>query len=161
MTTKIAVRKRLIVAASVIAAVLMPLVSTDARSADAKMPTAKIGNHLIKLEVASSEAEIEKGLMFRTSMPEDQGMVFLFHPPRKVRFWMCHTLIPLDMMFIDKGKIVKISHDAKPCKSENCTDCDMFPSDSAIYATHVIEVNGGYTERHSIKEGDTVDMELR
>ncbi len=72
------------------------------------LPTVKLGDQEVKLEVASSSEEIEHGLMYRTSMPETQGMVFLFHPHRPVAFWMYHTLISLDMLFVRDGKIVKI-----------------------------------------------------
>src|ERR1700690_2661917 len=77
------------------------------QGAFAKMPLAKIGSNTVKLEVATTEAEIEKGLMYRTSLPEDQGMVFLFTPPRAVNFWMAHCFISLDMLFVRDGKIVK------------------------------------------------------
>jgi uncharacterized membrane protein (UPF0127 family) len=149
------------VLAVVIAGLISPVSSSGAGSADAKMPVAKIGDNLIKLEVASSEQEIEKGLMYRTSLPEDQGMVFLFHPPRKVNFWMCHTLIALDMLFVDKGKIVKIFHDVPPCKSPNCTECPTYPSGEGQHVTEVIEVNGGYAARHAVKEGDKVEIDIK
>jgi uncharacterized membrane protein (UPF0127 family) len=144
-----------------LAAVLVaPLTSSGAGCAEAKMPTAKIGTNEIKLEVAASEMEIERGLMYRTALPEDQGMVFLFHPPRPVAFWMCHTLIPLDMLFINGGKIVKIFHSVPPCKSPDCTNCVNYPSGKKQDVSEVIEVNAGYAKRHNVHEGDTVDLEL-
>ena len=153
---------RLFLAASLAcSAIVAPVSINGAGSADAKVPAAKIGENTVKLEIASSQAEIEKGLMFRTSMPEDQGMVFLFHPAQPVNFWMCHTLIPLDMLFVEKGKIVKIFHDVPPCKSPNCTDCPTYPAGEGKRVTEVIEVNGGYAARHNIKEGDKVDLDLK
>lgn len=129
----------------------------------AKVPVASIGKgNLVKLEVASSEPEITRGLMYRTAMPEDNGMVFLFRPSRKVNFWMCHTLIPLDMLFIKNGKIVKLFQQVPPCKSTepNCRGCPTYPTGDGIEVDEVLEVNGGYASRHQVKEGDLVKFEL-
>lgn len=147
--------------AAMTVAILAPLNALSAGSAEAKMPTAKIGSNAIKLEVAATEKEIEYGLMNRTSMPEDQGMVFLFHPPRPVNFWMCHTLIPLDMLFIQHGKIKKIFHDVPICKTPDCNDCPNYPQGKGLEVSEVIELNAGYCKRHNINEGDKVDLELK
>jgi uncharacterized membrane protein (UPF0127 family) len=129
--------------------------------ADAKMPMAKIGtNNIVKLEVASSEREIQRGLMYRTSLPEDAGMVFIFHPPKPVNFWMYHTLIPLDMIFIKNGKIIKIFEQVPPCRSEKPENCPTYPPGPGITASEVIEVNGGYAKRHLIKAGDPVTYQM-
>src|SRR6516225_7899828 len=129
--------------------------------ASARMPVARIaGNHTVHLEVASTEAEIEHGLMYRTSLPEDCGMVFLFAPPLAVKFWMYHTLISLDMYFIHNGKIVRICQNVPPCRSENPMDCPTYPEGERCVVSEVLELNGGYTKRHGIKEGDSVVFEL-
>ena len=130
------------------------------REALAMLPTVKLGDQEVKLEVASSKEEIENGLMYRTSMPETQGMVFLFHPHRPVAFWMYHTLISLDMLFVRDGKIVKICKQVPPCKSEDPSKCPTYPAESTIDVSEVIEVNGGYCERHGVKEGDSVQFEF-
>ncbi|MBX9686730.1 MAG: DUF192 domain-containing protein [Candidatus Obscuribacterales bacterium] len=124
----------------------------------AKTPLAQIGENKVKLEVAQTQAQIERGLMFRSSMPEDQGMVFLFHPPRKVRFWMFNCLMSLDMLFIKDGKIVKISHDVPPCKSHNREECPLYPEEGQIEASEVLELNAGYCQRHAVKEGDSISF---
>jgi uncharacterized protein len=127
----------------------------------ADMPKVKIGDNVIKLEVASTPEAIERGLMYRTSLPEDQGMVFLFVPPRPVKFWMYHTLIPLDMCFIYEGKIVKLFQDVPPCHSANPTECPTYPKeDPGILVTEVVELKGGYAKSHGIKEGDSVHFDL-
>lgn len=129
--------------------------------ADIQMPLARIaGKNLVKIEVASTQAEIERGLMYRTSLPAEAGMVFLFNPPRPVKFWMYHTLIPLDMLFVLNGRIVKICSDVPPCRSESPSDCPTYPEGSTLLASHVIELNAGYARHHGIKEGDTVSFEL-
>jgi len=151
----------LTVGAVVTTAFLAPPLIQCAAGVDAKMPTAKIGDNLIKLEIAASTQEIEHGLMYRTSMPEDQGMVFLFHPPQKINFWMYHTLIPLDMLFIKDGKIAKIFHDVPPCKSEKETDCPLYPGGKGMEVSEVVELNGGYAHRHNVKEGEKIELDLQ
>lgn len=128
----------------------------------AKMPTAQIGKNKIQLEVASTAAQIQRGLMYRTALPEDNGMVFLFRPTQGVRFWMAHCFISLDMMMIKDGKIVKIFENVPPCKAADERECPTYPSHSepAIEVSEVIEVNAGYAKRHGIKEGDTVKFVL-
>jgi uncharacterized membrane protein (UPF0127 family) len=126
----------------------------------AKAPIAEIGKNKIKLEVAETQKQIEHGLMFRASMPEDQGMVFLFRPTRNVRFWMFNCLMSLDMMFIKDGKIVKISRDVPPCKSHKPEECPLYPSEGEVEASEVLEVNAGYCKSHGIAEGDNVKFSL-
>jgi uncharacterized membrane protein (UPF0127 family) len=162
MTTKVRFDgKRSFKAATFFFAVLL---STSAslsfiKGALAAMPTATIGNgNVVKLEVAASPQEIQRGLMYRTSIPEDNGMVFLFHPEKSVNFWMYHTLISLDMCFIRNGKIVKLCQDVPPCKSENKEECPLYPAGGEIVVSEVIELKGGYARRHGIKEGDSVSF---
>lgn len=133
----------------------------SAQEGQAKMPTVKLGNEEVKLEVASSDAEIAQGLMYRTSLPETQGMVFLFNPPRKVAFWMYHCFINLDMLFVKDGKIVKISHNVPPCKETDPEKCPRYPAEGEIEVSEVIEVAGGYAERHGVKEGDSVTFQFQ
>jgi len=125
------------------------------------MPTVTIGTgNVVKLEVASTDAEIARGLMYRTSLPEDCGMVFLFRPTRAVSFWMYHTLISLDMCFVKDGKIIAICQEVPPCRSQNAQDCPTYPSGGPIAVSEVIELKGGYARRHGIKEGDPVTFTI-
>jgi uncharacterized membrane protein (UPF0127 family) len=129
---------------------------------EAKPPIAKIGkNHKVKLEVAATPQQIERGLMFRTSMPEEQGMVFLFEPPQSVNFWMYNCFMSLDMLFVRNGKIVKIFTDVPPCKSKNPNECPLYPEQRpGIEVDQVVELNAGWAKRHDVHEGDTVEFEF-
>lgn len=129
--------------------------------APTSVPTVKIGaDNVVKLEVAATREEIEHGLMYRTSLAEDHGMVFLFHPARAVNFWMYHTLIPLDMVFVKNDKVIKIFDNAQPCHSENSQDCPTYPPGRGLEASEVIELQAGYAAKHNIKEGDSVSFTL-
>lgn len=105
----------------------------------------------LNVQVADTEWEIEKGLMFVESLPENEGMLFVF--PGKVygSFWMKNTFIPLSIAFIDSdGEILKILH------MEPCLELDCPPYDPNVFYHYALEVNVGWFEKHQIKEGDYV-----
>ena len=103
-----------------------------------------------EVELATTPAEREKGLMFRKTMGANAGMLFLYPDEEAVSFWMKNTLIPLDMLFLKAdGRIVHIAHDAKPL------DETPIPSGEPVRA--VLELNGGTAAALGIKEGDRVE----
>jgi uncharacterized protein len=110
----------------------------------------KAGKRLaLQVEVARTEEQRNIGLMFRKSMAETKGMLFLFAPPQDTAFWMRNTYIPLDLVFIRAdGRIHRIAANAKPFSLE------PIPSRGRIAA--VLEVNGGYAKRHGLKAGDII-----
>ena len=134
-------------------------VSAVASESQSAVPIARIGDNVVKVEIASTPAEIQYGLMKRTSLPDDHGMVFLFHPAQHVQFWMYNCLMSLDMLFIKDGKIIKMCENVPPCDSKNPQDCPKYP-DKMIQVTEVIEVQPGYAKKHHLKEGEKVSFEL-
>ena len=104
-------------------------------------------NSKVFLEIAITDEEKGKGLMNRPNLAENRGMVFVFRPARQITFWMKDTLISLDMIFVNKGKIVKIVKNALP----NQTTI-LYSSGSSV--TEVIEVNSGFADKYMIKAGD-------
>jgi len=103
------------------------------------------------LEVASTPAAMERGLMYRTSLPESSGMLFVFPEDADHSFWMKNTLIPLDMLFIARdGRIVGIHPGAVPLSTASIS----VGAPSAL----VLEVNGGWTARHGIRAGDRLEF---
>lgn len=109
----------------------------------------KSGVHVFSVEIADTEPEREKGLMYRKSLPEGQGMLFDFHHEQEVGFWMKNTYIPLDMIFISSnGRIASIAHDAKPLSEQ------VIYSGAPVRA--VLEVKGGTARRLGIAPGDRV-----
>jgi uncharacterized membrane protein (UPF0127 family) len=110
--------------------------------------TAK-GTRQFSIEIARDEAHREQGLMFRQSMPEDAGMLFLFGQAQITDFWMKNTLIPLDMLFVGAdGHIVNIYKRAVPMSEA------IIASAGPVVA--VIELNGGAADKFGIKPGDLV-----
>src|SRR3974377_2500519 len=77
--------------------------------------TSSTGVHTFVVELAGTEAERSKGLMFRRELPEGQGMLFDFRPEQDVSFWMQNTYISLDMIFIrGDGHILRIVENTQP-----------------------------------------------
>ena len=87
--------------------------------------------------------------MNRPSLPNNKGMVFIFRPARQVTFWMKDTLISLDMIFINKGKIIKIVKNAEPNQTTT-----LYSSGKEV--TEVVEVNGGFADKYNIMADDRV-----
>jgi len=109
----------------------------------------KTGVHSFTVELADTEAEREKGLMFRKELPEGHGMLFDFHTDQEVSFWMKNTYIPLDMIFIrGDGHILRIAANTQPMSTR------IIPSGGPVRA--VLEVAGGTAEKLGIEPGDTV-----
>ena len=107
----------------------------------------------INLELAKTPQEQQKGLMFREHLDEDSGMLFIFQDEQIRSFWMKNTLIPIDIIFIDKNNIIIDIQTAQPCKKDPCPD---YISKSPV--KYVLEVNEGYAERNNIKYGDKVEI---
>jgi uncharacterized protein len=101
------------------------------------------------VELATTPAQMEQGLMFRQSLAPDAGMLFDYAVPSMAMMWMKNTLIPLDMLFVDAaGRIVNIHERAVPGSLATIA--------AAAPVRAVIELNGGTAARLGIRPGDRV-----
>jgi uncharacterized membrane protein (UPF0127 family) len=115
----------------------------------------RAGEQEIAVEIADTDAERQRGLMNRTSLDADAGMVFLFPSETAGGFWMKNTLIPLSIAFYDAdGRIVRIL-DMEPCRRDPCRIYD--PEVTYVGA---LEVNQGAFRRWNVSEGDRLRLEL-
>lgn len=110
-----------------------------------------VANQTIQLEVAQTAEQQEIGLMQRTELANDRGMAFPFDPPRHVAFWMKNTLIPLDMVFLLKGKVQAITSNVQPCKAD---PCPIYGPNALV--DQVIELRAGRAQELGLKQGDRV-----
>lgn len=110
-------------------------------------------NICVQAEIVDTESKRQLGLMFRKSLPENEGMLFIFEQEERYNFWMKNMQVSLDIIWIDKDKrVVDIRINVPPCK-DSCEG--LTPRGKAQY---VLEVNAGFTERNRIKIGDEVSF---
>lgn len=123
----------------------------SARAAEISFPASMltIGARQFTVEEARTPVQQERGLMFRKNLPADHGMLFIFESPQPVQMWMKNTLIPLDMLFINKqGKIIYIAKNAIPESEAVIT--------AGVPVKAVLELAGGACEKQGIKTGDVI-----
>ena len=122
--------------------------------AQPKLPTIKlwIGSEQMISEMATTQLQEQTGMMFRTNMAENEGMIFVFPEPQRASFWMKNTILPLSAAYIDPdGQILEI-HDLQPHNTNSVTAA----TDNIQY---VLETPQGWFKRHNIREGTVVATE--
>jgi uncharacterized membrane protein (UPF0127 family) len=115
----------------------------------------KVNNQEIELEIAQTPEQQQLGLMFRSSLPDNRGMLFPFSPPQTVKFWMKNVAIPLDMIFLENGTIKAILTSVPPCSLD---PCPVYGPDVPI--DMVIELNGGRGQELGLQVGDRLEIEF-
>lgn len=103
------------------------------------------------VEIAASEADRERGLMNRASLPKDHGMLFVFDHPQRVWFWMRNTKIPLDMLFFTASGVVETVH-------ANAVPEDWTPISGGADIQYVLEIGGGVAKARGIAAGDRISL---
>ena len=107
------------------------------------------------VEVADNDAAREHGLMDRTEMAADHGMLFVFQDDAPRAFWMKNTKIPLDMLFFDADRrLVSVQHNVPPCTADPCPAYS-----SGGPARYVLELNGGETQKIGVTAGDEMTIQ--
>lgn len=102
-----------------------------------------------RVEIAATPAQQAKGMMFRTVMPRDTGMIFPMNPPRFASFWMENTYLPLDIIFIAAdGRVLNIA------QGEPKSRAQLYSSGPAAA---VLELNAGEAARIGLEPGDMVE----
>ncbi|MEO8878355.1 MAG: DUF192 domain-containing protein [Polyangiaceae bacterium] len=113
--------------------------------------TIDVAGTALETELAQTDAQSERGLMYRMNMGENHGMIFDLHVTKDHEFWMHNTCIPLDMMYIDEtGRIVGILENVPVLNDE--------PRSVGCPSRWVLEVNAGWSRRHGVHAGDKVRL---
>lgn len=150
-----------LVAIAIVLVMIIPVVTTGGThpAIPYEYETRKItiDGVMLIVEIADDSEKIQKGLMFREKLPENQGMLFIFDEERKYSFWMMNMKINLDMIWLDSnGKVVHIVEDAAPCiDSAHTSQCTYNPDEPAKY---VLEVNSGFVKKHGIDENSIMQI---
>ncbi len=108
-----------------------------------------------QLEVADTDEQRARGLMGRTSLPPDAGMLFVFEDPSTGSFWMKDTLVPLSIAFWGEDGRIHTIERMEPCVVDDCPG--YFADAPYVYA---LEMNAGWFDRHRVEVGDRADVEL-
>lgn len=131
--------------------VFVPLALARAEGTGTVVLRTDSGEHSYAVEIATTQAEKARGLMFRRSMPQDSGMIFLYDTPKVMSMWMRNTYIPLDMIFItQEGSVLRVEANTEPFST------DVIYSGGDAIA--VLELNAGEAARIGLKPGDRVEF---
>jgi len=114
------------------------------------------GGQQIRAEVEMNDLDMQKGMMFRDSLPRGRGMLFIHQTPGLYPYWMYQVRIPLDMIWMDTShRIVEISPDTPPCKTK-ASLCPNYGGHQT--AQFVLELGGGEARRLGLTLGQTLEF---
>ena len=119
-------------------------------------PFVELKGQRFTVELAETREKQALGLMFRDSLPDDHGMLFIFPAEGMRSFWMKNTRIPLDIFYFDEElKLVSVSENANPCRTQRCPG---YPS--AGPAKYVLELNSGKAAELDVRAGDVLVLNI-
>jgi hypothetical protein len=116
---------------------------------------AVINGHTIRLELAVTEAEKERGLGYRDTLAADTGMLFVYNHPDRYGFWMKGMRFPLDFIWINGNKVADLSRNIPQPANDTIQPATLAPS---VPADKVLEVNAGVIQSLGIRVGDLVQL---
>lgn len=113
--------------------------------------TIKVGDRTVQMQIAAMLPEVQKGLMFRKTMGEDEGMLFVFTAPQQQGFWMRNTTLPLDIGFFDPAGELKEIYPMHPLDERRVTS-------RSRNIQFCLEMNQGWFKRNDVKPGAKLDL---
>lgn len=127
-------------------------------SSEVSFPKKKIqiNSHVLEVEWAETEQQLQRGLMFRDSVPEGTGMFFVFDQERTLSFWMKNTFVPLSIAFIDSKFVIVDIQDMSPARSVMQTNLPSYSSRKP--SQYALEVSQGWFAKQKIIVGDKVKI---
>lgn len=121
-----------------------------------KTPKAVINNQTFNLLLAKTDKEKRIGLSEKKSLPENSGMLFIFEKPDYYSFWMKEMKFSIDIVFINKNRIVTVYHDLKPPQTPE-ESLPIYKPDEP--ADMVLEINSGLAQKYNLKKSAEVKLE--
>lgn len=123
---------------------------TDRPNPTLKTAEIRVGPATIKVELARTELERERGLMFRKKLPDGTGMLFIFESDQRLSFWMKNTILPLSLAYVSSDGIIRQIIDLEPQSLE------ALQSERSV--RYALEVPRGWFDRAGVKVGDSVQL---
>jgi uncharacterized membrane protein (UPF0127 family) len=109
---------------------------------------------VLRVETMIRTFELLRGMMFRTDLPSDRGMLFVYPKADHHQFWMYQTLIPLDFIWLDANRnIVEMVENAQPCKTQ-ASKCAQYGGKQL--SVYVLEIKGGMASKYHLQLGQTI-----
>jgi uncharacterized membrane protein (UPF0127 family) len=149
------------IAAVIIGVVGVLTIPADSKLAETKFPkgTVKLDDVTLDVQVAETDAQKTRGLMFQKQLPYDQGMIFVFNNEQIVPIWMLNMQFPLDIIWFDaEGNVVHIKKNVPPCKSPLETVACTVENGGAKNAKYVLEVTAGFVDKFNITENSKLQI---
>jgi uncharacterized protein len=149
------------IAAAIIGIVGVLTIPSDSKLAEVKFPrgTIKIDNKMLDVQIAETDAQRTRGLMFQNELTDDQGMIFVFSQEQIVPIWMLNMQFPLDIIWFDaNGNVIHIEKNVPPCKSALETATCTVQNAAGKKAKYVLEVTGGFTDKFQITENSKMQI---
>ena len=130
------------------------LAAGEPTHAQDRLPTIKlwVGPAQITAEIASTAEQIRTGMMFRTNLPDSEGMLFVFRQPHQAGFWMKNCPLPLSCAYIDPQGVILELHDMEPHNTNSITAS----TDQVMF---VLETSRGWFERNGIRTNMVIETE--
>jgi uncharacterized membrane protein (UPF0127 family) len=135
---------------------MMTLLLISCTACMAREPWVELKGERFIVELAETQEKIALGLMFRDSLDDGHGMLFIFPTEGRRSFWMKNTRIPLDIFYFNKDlELVSVSENTPPCRKQRCPS---YPSEGP--AMYVLELNSGKAEELGVQPGDVLSLHL-
>jgi len=149
------------IAAVIIGVVGVLTIPSDAKLAETKftMGTIKLDDVTLDVQIAETDSQKTRGLMFQKQLQYDQGMIFVFNNEQIVPIWMLNMQFPLDIIWFDSsGNVVHIAKNVAPCKSAIETATCTVDNGAGKNAKYVLEVTAGFVDKFNITENSKLQI---
>ncbi|MDE1768922.1 MAG: DUF192 domain-containing protein [Thaumarchaeota archaeon] len=161
MATRAQVLIPITIAAVIIGIVGVLTIPADSKLAEVNFPrgTIKLDSKILDVQIAETDAQRTRGLMFQNELPDDQGMIFVFSQEQVVPIWMLNMQFPLDIIWFDaNGNVIHIEKNVPPCKSALETAMCTVQNADGKKAKYVLEVTAGFTDKFRITENSKMQI---
>jgi len=150
-----------VIAAVIIGVVGVLTIPKESKLAETNFPrgTIKLDNVTLDVQIAETDAQRTRGLMFQNELPYDQGMIFVLDQEQVAPIWMLNMQFPLDIIWFDSnGNVVHIATNVQPCKSALETVTCTVDNGGGKLAKYVLEVTSGFVVKFNITQNSKLQI---